>query len=174
MAAHNAAFIQIQNTYIVQQNMMRRRKVFVPPPAAVAKVVKELIQAPPTADEVQLLTEVARDAEEHNLAPEQIRARLQETRLWPFVQLLARNEKRIFNSLMLLAVILTVYLMINPPPAEPPQVTVNVNVEPAPVDTDEIAEKVSKKLKEDGFCVVQDEAKQQPAKRPARKRPAPG
>jgi hypothetical protein len=41
-------------------------------------------------------------------------------------------------------------------------VTVNVNVEPAPVDTDEIAKKVVKKLKEDGFRVVKDKGKQWP------------
>ena len=45
-AAHNAAFIQMQNAYIIQQNMMHRLQIFVPPQAAVAQVVKGLVQAP--------------------------------------------------------------------------------------------------------------------------------
>ena len=108
---------------------------------------------------MQLLTDVARDAEEQNLAPEQIEARLHDTRLWSFLQVLGRNEQRIINYLMLLAAILTVYLMINPPSAEASQVTINVDVEPAPVDTDEIAETVVKKPEVDGFCVVGNEDK---------------
>ncbi len=158
MAPQNAAFIQIQNAYIIQQNMMRRRQVFVPPPAAVAQVVKELVQAPPTADEVQLLTDVARDVEEQNLEPEQIKARLQDTRLWQMLVVLAKNDQ-LSNYLLLLAAIVTIWLQLNPPQPPPPQVTVNLTVEPAPVDTNEIAEKVSKKLEDDGFCVVEDEEK---------------
>ena len=67
---------------------------------------------------------------------------------------LGTNEQRIINYLMLLAAILTVYLMINPPSAEASQVTINVDVEPAPVDTDEIGETVVNKREADGFCVV--------------------
>ena len=48
---------------------------------------------------------------------------------------------------------------LSTPSAEASQVTINVDVEPAPVDTDEIAETVVKKREVDGFCVVGNEDK---------------
>ena len=112
-----------QRHRLMQQNLRLAR-------SAVTEVVHELAEALPTSDELQLLMDLAREAEEHDLAPEQIEARLEGTRLWPSLKVLAKeNEQRIFNCLMLLAAIITICIELNPPQPPPPQVTINVTVD---------------------------------------------
>jgi hypothetical protein len=115
-------------------------------------VVHELAVAQPTAAELELLQDTARDAEEHDLEPEQIEKRLRETRLWHLLKVLAKNDQRMVLYLTLLIMIYQTWVMVHPPEAAPPpapHVTVNVTVDP-----NEIAEKVAKQLQDEGVCLV--------------------
>jgi hypothetical protein len=114
---------------------------------ALVQVVKELVQEPPTDDELQLLTEVASRAEE--LEPEQIEVKLSGTRLWELLKVLARNDVRILNYIMVLLMIYDIFFRPQPtPPAPPPpQVTVNVTNVPPEVPTDEIVDEIVEQLK---------------------------
>jgi hypothetical protein len=64
---------------------------------------------------------------------------------------LAKNDVRILTYLMLLLMIYQTILMREPAEERPAQVTLNVTV-----DADEVAEKVAKRLKEKGVCLVSD------------------
>ena len=137
---------------VVQQNNRRMMMNLMLSRAALAEVVQELVQAPPTEDELRLLTQVAEEAQEQELELGQIENRLRDTRLWQLLAVLARNDVRVLAYLTLLIMIFQTYLMVRPPPqATPhaPQITVNVTV-----DADEIAEKVAKRLEDDGICVA--------------------
>jgi hypothetical protein len=83
-------------------------------------VVHELAVAQPTAAELELLQDTARDAEEHDLEPEQIEKRLRETRLWHLLKVLAKNDQRMVLYLTLLIMIYQTWVMVHPPEAAPP------------------------------------------------------
>jgi hypothetical protein len=134
-----------------------------PPRAVLAQVVDELVENPVTDDELRVLAEVAREAQEQNLEPEQIEARIRDTRFWQLLRLLANNDVRILTYLMALLMIIQVVndLASRPQPVPAPQVTVNNGVT---VDADELAEKVAKQLKDQGICVVPEKTSGQKAK----------
>jgi hypothetical protein len=66
---HHQASTAIQANRLLQQNLLLVR-------STISEVVHELVEAQPTADELQLLSEVAQ------ASPGQIEARLGDTRLW--------------------------------------------------------------------------------------------
>jgi len=114
-----------------------------------AQVIEELIESPPTADELRLLTEVAQDAQEQNLEPEQIAARLQDTRLWHLIGVLAQNDVRILNYIMVLLMIYEIFFKPQPtPPPPPPPPAPQVTVQVA-VPTDEIVKEIEKRLEQE-------------------------
>jgi hypothetical protein len=91
------------------------------------------------------LTEVAREAEEQGLEPEEIEARLRETRLWKLLQLLKQERNFV---VAVLAVLIQIYdAFLRPQPASTaPQVTVNVTVQ-----TDQIVQELEKQF-DAGHC----------------------
>jgi len=119
-------------------------RIITPPRAAIAQVVEELLQAPLTNDELNLLIEVS-----HEDQPEQIEARLRDTRLWRLLQDLRQNDVRILTYVMALLMIVQLISDRNPPKQEPalppptPQVTVIVEV-----PTDEIVDEIERRLYE--------------------------
>jgi hypothetical protein len=123
-AAQQAALQHNLQHMIIQQNNRRMANMLLSRPA-LAEVVHELVQSPPTEDELRLLAQV------QELEPEQIENRLRDTRLWQLLAVLGRNDVRVLAYLTLLLMIFQTYLMMHPPQAGPPapQVTVNVTVD---------------------------------------------
>jgi hypothetical protein len=115
----------------------------------------------PTDDELRLLTEVALEAEEQSLPPEQIEARLRDTRLWQLLVVLAKNDVRILAYVMALLMIIQVVndLRSKPEPLPAPQVTVNVTV-----PTDEIVTEIEKRLEQD--CQIPESTPMPPKQAP--------
>jgi hypothetical protein len=153
-AAHQASQWNRQQTIDTIQAAMQRQRLMLPPHPVMAQLVQEAMQAPPTEDEIRVLAEVIEEAQEQNLAPEQIKTRLRDLapRIWQLLKVIAKNDVRIATDLMLLFVIfdhLVGFFPAQPPTQPAPQVTVNVTV-----DADEIAERVAKRLKDEGVCVV--------------------
>ncbi|WP_249997654.1 hypothetical protein [Actinoplanes sp. M2I2] len=107
-------------------------------------MVEELTQAPLTEHELALLIEVSQEGQ-----PEQIEARLKDTRLWHLLQVLRQNDVRILTYVMALLMIVQLISDRNPPKQEPsspqptPQVTVIVEV-----PTDEIVDELERRLRE--------------------------
>jgi hypothetical protein len=124
--------------------LVPRSRFFTPPRAAIAQVVEELVQAPLTDHELDLLIEVS-----HEDQPEQIEARLKDTRLWRLLQSLRQNDVRILTYVMALLMIVQLISDRNPPKQEPasppptPHVTVVVEV-----PTDEIVDEIERRLQE--------------------------
>jgi hypothetical protein len=147
-AAHQAAFIQLQNDHIIQQNMMRRRLASVPAHAAVAQVAEELVRTPPTDEELRVLTDLGTVTEA--LVVRKIEAQLEGTRILELLRMLvAKTNITIGDCIVILIMIYQTYLMLNPPQPAPqpaPQVTVNVTVDP-----NEIAREVARRLKQEGY-----------------------
>jgi hypothetical protein len=142
--------VTLQNNRRMMSNLLLAR-------TAITQVVQELVQSPPTEDELRLLAQVAEEACERDLSPTEIESRLRHTRLWRLLVFLANNDVRIIAYLTLLLMIYQTYLMQNPEPQPPPQVTVNVTV-----DTAEIAENVAKRLEDEGVCVVPEPTEAKP------------
>lgn len=92
----------------------QRSRIITPPPAAIAQVVDELVQAPLTDHELTLLIKVSQ-----NDQPEQIEARLRDTRLWRLIQALRQNDVRILTYVMTLLMIVQIISDRNPPKQEP-------------------------------------------------------
>jgi hypothetical protein len=119
-------------------------RIITPPRAAIAQVVEELMQAPLSDHELTMLIEVSRVDQ-----PEQIEARLKDTRLWRLLQALRQNDVRILTYVMALLMIVQLISDRNPPkqqPASPPpapQVTVIVEV-----PTDEIVDEIERRFQE--------------------------
>jgi hypothetical protein len=119
-------------------------------------VVDELKTTPPTIEELTLLTEIASEAQQQNLRPEQIEARLGDTRLWQLLATLAKNDVRILNYLMVLLMIYEIFFKAQPapapaPPAPTPSITVNVptpsiTVTVPPIPTDEIVQQIREEI----------------------------
>jgi hypothetical protein len=84
-------------------------RIITPPRAAIAQVVEELVQAPLTDHELNLLIEVS-----HEDQPQQIEARLKDTRLWRLLQDLRQNDVRILTYIMALLMIVQVISDRNP------------------------------------------------------------
>lgn len=145
----------IQTNRMMQQNLLLSR-------SAVTEVVQGLAEKPPTTEELQLLAEIASDVEEHDLDAEEVRARLGDTRLWQLLQVLAKNDQRVVQYLMLLVAIATLVVALRPSQPEPPKVTVIVRT-----DVDKIADEVAKKLREEGVRVVQDPSGESPQDDPS-------
>jgi hypothetical protein len=127
--------------------------------SAVTQVVRSLAEEPLTPGEVELLADLASDVQKHDLGPDEIRDRLQETRFSQLLQLLDKNEERINRTLMLLITIAMLVLMLRPVQTEQPDVIVIINN----VDVDKIADDVVKKLQEEGVRVVQDQPGEAPS-----------
>lgn len=75
IAAHQAMHVRQQAAAIAQRNnrhMLMQQNLRLAR-SAFATVVRELTEAQPTADELELLIEVVQEAEEQNLAPERSR-----------------------------------------------------------------------------------------------------
>jgi hypothetical protein len=84
------------------------------------------------------------------LVIEKVEAQLEGTRILELLRILvAKTNITISDCIVILLMIYQTYLMLHPPqpaPTPAPEVTVNVTV-----DTDEIAEKVAKRLKDEGI-----------------------
>lgn len=110
---------------------------------ALAEVVEELVQDPPTYEELRLLLDVT----QQDKPDEQVLATLKETRLWQLLQKLARNDEKILLYLSVLLMIISLISDRNPPEEKPaptppaPQVTVVV-------PTDEIVDEIERRLRE--------------------------
>jgi hypothetical protein len=156
MSSAMRAAVQQHHYSAVMANVQRSRIITPPPRSVLADVVEELAKAPPTIEELDLLREVAREADEHDLAPEQIEERLKDTRLWRLLRVLARNDVRVIAYVTILLMIYQTYLMIRPPDAKPappppaPQVTVVVSVPDEVVD--KIVDQIERRLEEAGAC----------------------
>ena len=144
-AAHHAARMQMMQASI----QVWRSRVIPPPLPALKAVVTELVKAPPTAEELNLLTEVATKAQEQDLTVEQIEALFGDTRLWAQLRALTKDDKRleliglILSAVMVLLMIYDILVkqQAAPPPAPAPTVTVNVTV-----STDEIVKHVEERI----------------------------
>ena len=110
-----------------------------------AAVVDQLKAAPPTADEFALLAEVT---QEPDISPGQIAARLRGTRLWHFLQLLARQDQRIVAYLSLLLTIYAIFVQAEPARAPAPQINININID-VKLPTDEIVKQIEQHLDEE-------------------------
>lgn len=126
-------------------------RIIMPPHAALAQVVEELVQNPPTDDELRVLTDIGTATD--TLVIEKVEALLEGTRILEFLRILvAKTNITVSDCIVILLMIYQTYVMLHPPqPAPPPtpQVTVNVMV-----DTNEIAEKVAKRLEDEGIRVT--------------------
>jgi hypothetical protein len=126
-------------------------RVIMPPHAALAQVVEELVQNPPTDDELRVLTDIGTATD--TLIIEKIEAQLEGTRILELLRILvAKTNITVSDCVVILLMIYQTYVMLHPPQPEPPpapQVTVNVTV-----DSDEIAEKVAKRLQDEGIRVA--------------------
>jgi hypothetical protein len=134
-ATHRAAVSHM----IAAQAIMQRSRMTTPPIAAITQVVEALIEAPPTVEELHLLTEIADTADEG-----EAQLLLQGTRLGDLLRVLAENDIRILTYVMALLMIIQLISDRHPPDTSPPpapKVTVNVTV-PA----DEIAKQIEEEL----------------------------
>lgn len=125
------------------------------PPTALTQVVEELVQNPPTDDELRVLTDIGTATD--SLVIEKVEAQLEGTRILELVRILvAKTNITVSDCIVILLMIYQTYLMLHPPQPEPPpapQVTVNVTV-----DTEEIAQKVAKQLEDEGIRVTTEDS----------------
>ena len=128
-----------------------RTRIIMPPHAALAQVVEELVQNPLTDDELLVLSDMGTATDP--LVVEKVEAQLEGTRILALLRiLLAKTNITVSDCIVILLMIYQTYVMLHPPQPEPPpapQVTVNVTV-----DSGEIAQKVAKRLQDEGIRVT--------------------
>jgi len=128
-----------------------RTRIIMPPHAALAHVVEELVQNPLTDDELRVLSDMGTATD--TLVVEKVEAQLEGTRILALLRMLvAKTNITVSDCVVILLMIYQTYVMLHPPQPEPPpapQVTVNVTV-----DSDEIAQKVAKRLQNEGIRVT--------------------
>lgn len=151
---HGANHAAVQASTVRAMAHIPRPRIITPPPGVIAQVVEELATAPPTAEELRVLTDMGTATD--TLVVEKIEAQLDGTRLLELVRTLAaKSNISVSDCIVILLMIYQTYLMLHPkqPPAPTPppapQVTVNVTVPTPTVDTDEIVCEVEKRLEQE-------------------------
>ena len=140
-AAHRAAqFHQVSGR-------VSRSRIISPPPSVLAQVVEELIESPPTDEELQVLTDMGTATE----TLVEVEAQLEGTRILELLRTLAaKTNISIADCIVILLMIYQTYLMLRPQqPAPPPPPQVNVTVNVPPVPTDEIVKGIEKRLEQE-------------------------
>jgi hypothetical protein len=129
------------------------------------EVVEELVQAPPTDEELRVLTDMSALAE--TFVETKVEAQLAGTRLLELLRMLrAKSNISILDAIMILIMIYQTYLMLHPQqpaPPPPPEIKVNVIVPTPTVDKDEIVTQVLER--------IEREEQQTPEPSPERQEP---
>jgi hypothetical protein len=89
-----------------------------PPHAALAQVVEELVQNPPTDDELRVLTDIGTATD--TLVIEKVEAQLEGTRILELLRILvAKTNITVPDCIVILLMIYQTYVMLHPPQPEP-------------------------------------------------------
>jgi hypothetical protein len=128
-----------------------RTRFLRPAPSALVQVVEELVQAPPTDEELRVLTDMSAAAE--TFVDTKVEAQLAGTRLLEQLRTLAaKTNISISDCIMILLTVYQTFLMLHPmqpPPPPPPQITVKVTVPTPAMDTNEIVRQVQERIEQE-------------------------
>jgi hypothetical protein len=134
-------------SYHIRQAQPRSR-ILRPAPSALVQVVEELVQAPPTDEELRVLTDMSAAAE--TFVDTKVEAQLAGTRLLEQLRTLAaKTNISIADSIVILLMVYQTFLMLHPkqpPPPPSPKITVNVTVPTPTVDQNEIVRQVQERI----------------------------
>ncbi len=117
VAVHQAAQVMRQSGLVHRPSTILQPV----PRTQIAQLVREVIATPATAEDLNQLAEISEAAQQQNLEPDQVEARLRErTPFASLAQFLPRDATGLAAYLALLVMIVQLIVMLRPP--EPPQV----------------------------------------------------